>query len=227
MGEAGSGKDTMADYLVAQHDFTKMSLADEMKRIVKKVYDFTDEQLWGPSQFRNAPDQRYQRDDQIVTFSHPEPYLTPRMALQTLGTEWGRTMYLDTWVDLTLRNAQKLLEGGHYYNQKTGLLSFRKDSTIADKLKVPRGVVIADCRFLNEIRAIRKAGGKVVRLYRAGRPKLTGGVEGHASEMEQRSIPDSEVDALVSVEEGIQNFYKQIKILAKELKLDETLHATR
>jgi len=37
-GLAGSGKDTAADFLVKNHGFCKISFADEMKRIVMRLY---------------------------------------------------------------------------------------------------------------------------------------------------------------------------------------------
>jgi hypothetical protein len=59
---AGDGKDTMADRLVQAHGFTKLALADEMKRFCREVFDFTPSQLWGSSDNRNAIDDRYGDD---------------------------------------------------------------------------------------------------------------------------------------------------------------------
>lgn len=59
-GKAGSGKDTVAEYLVDHHGFVRMALADEMKRFAKRVFLFTDEQLWGPSESRNGVDARFE-----------------------------------------------------------------------------------------------------------------------------------------------------------------------
>lgn len=59
---AGSGKDTVADFLVEEYGFAKVAMADPMKRICKEVFDFSDEQLWGPSENRNKGDLRYFRD---------------------------------------------------------------------------------------------------------------------------------------------------------------------
>jgi len=57
-GNIGSGKDTVADQFVAQ-GYTKVSLADPMKRFAYMIFEFTEEQLWGPSDNRNAWDGRY------------------------------------------------------------------------------------------------------------------------------------------------------------------------
>lgn len=199
LGPAASGKDTMADYLVARYGFVKVGLADPLKRICREVYNFTDEQLWGPSEKRNAPDTRYP----IPTKGH----LTPRAALQTLGTEWGRHNYENTWVDYGLRVAQQILDG-HYYSAKTGILEKAPLSgVLSHKVK---GVVFSDLRFKNELKAF-KAKGSVIRLKRDGTGgDVAGGVAGHASEQEQLSIPDQEFDYVLHNPEGIPNFHTAI-----------------
>ncbi len=58
-GQAGSGKDTVADHLVQRHGYVKIALADPIKRLGREVFGFTDDQLWGPSEKRNAHDKRY------------------------------------------------------------------------------------------------------------------------------------------------------------------------
>lgn len=209
---AGAGKDTASDHLARQYGFRKMSLADPMKRIVQEVYGFTNEQLWGPSQMRNAPDKRYPRKwlhklhnggdlftgastqklipAEEIEYTEPVEFLSPRIALQLLGSEWGRVCYQDTWVDMTLRNAAAC----------------------------PYPVVIPDCRFQNEINAIHKAGGKVIRLRRQTQvDALTVGVQGHVSEAEQLAIPDSQFDKVLEVENGLERFYNQLDALMKEL----------
>ena len=90
--------------------------------------------------------------------------LTPRYVLQTLGTEFGRSLYPDAWIDYGLKCAHDLLSKG------IGI------------------VVITDVRFLNEARDIREAGGEVWNIVRSddkGAAAQAAGVLGHASEMEQ------------------------------------------
>lgn len=177
VGLAGSGKDTVSDMLQRYHGFRKVAFADPIKRIAREVYDFTDEQLWGPSEYRDAPDLRYPRNADLAG----DTFLSPRYALQTLGTEWGRDCYADTWVDMGIRIARELLHpnGGKDYDAKAGV--FR--STCPP----PAGVVFSDCRFVNEGRKIKAAGGKVVRIVRPG-AGLAGAAGLHASEVEQLQI---------------------------------------
>jgi hypothetical protein len=217
LGPAGSGKDTMADELMNQHDFVKVAMADPLKRICREVYDFSDTQLWGPSQERNKEDKRYLRSEKVTSqkgccVGVEQEFLTPRMALQTLGTEWGRAMYPGTWVDYALRVIQQL-KGGHYsYDQKNGLVEQPGHEG------APSGVAIPDVRFQNEIDAIHKAGGYVVRIRRPGKGgDVKGGVAGHASEREMEAIPDSVFDAVINNDGELVDFYLSITTVLANL----------
>lgn len=58
-GQAGSGKDTVASFLVKNHGAIAIAQADPMKALGRMVFDFSEDQLWGPSHRRNAEDRRY------------------------------------------------------------------------------------------------------------------------------------------------------------------------
>lgn len=74
---------------------------------------------------------------------------SPRHAMQTLGTEWGRTCLGDElWIDAAMRG-------------------------------VTGPTVFDDCRFPNEVAAIRDAGGLIFEIQRPG----VGPVNGHVSEI--------------------------------------------
>jgi len=213
VGKAGSGKDSLADFLVRDHGFIKVALADLMKRIASSVYSFTEEQLWGPSEHRNAPDFRYVRSQDAVDAMRREmqrcvdadgvneeafqrhqklaqehavkAYLTPRYALQTLGTEWARVCYTNTWVEHLIRTAEHLLNS-HVpvsYDRTKGLVF-----GVGLGQQCP-GVVVPDVRFVNEVEAIRKAEGFCCRITRPG-AGLKGQAGGHVSETEQDGLAD-------------------------------------
>lgn len=209
-GLAGSGKDTVADYLVEHRGYVKIALADPLKRIAQEVYDFTREQLWGPSKFRSQPDKRWPRpehgpwiDNKCACCGVPnEPdilhvqcFLTPRYAIQTLGTEWGRNCHPDTWVNLCLRTSQRVLAnpGGNpsFYTPWEGIRS----RYVSDP--ETHGVVISDIRYRNELAAAKKVGAKNVRVSRPG-AGLKGAAGLHSSEQEQLEIKDSEFDVVLS-----------------------------
>lgn len=53
-GPAGSGKDTVGAYLAKHYNAVTIGQADPMKRFVRDVFGFSINQLWGPSEARNA-----------------------------------------------------------------------------------------------------------------------------------------------------------------------------
>lgn len=157
----GSGKDVVADILMAERNFAKVALADPMKRFCRELFGFTDEQLWGASEKRNEPDARFGRKPQ-------GDFLTPRMALQLLGTEWGRYCYEDVWVEYMLRQARQLLgDPDIAYSGSDGIHPrLHRDlfyvSEHSPECSGPyEGVAVSDVRFPNEAMAIRRAGGEV------------------------------------------------------------------
>ena len=60
-GLPNSGRNTVADILVSNFRFAKVSFLDPVRRFAQEIYHFTDEQLWGPYEVRNTPDKRYPR----------------------------------------------------------------------------------------------------------------------------------------------------------------------
>lgn len=210
MGQARSGKDTLAGYLIRNFGFERVGLADPLKRFCKEVFDFTNEQLWGDD--RDRPDERYPRVEmchgcQTCEFrcDHPisKTFLTPRYALQKLGTEWGRDCYGDIWIEYGVRVALTLLHGGFNYKERIGLVRTNPGDP------PPTGVVFSDLRFRNEFDVIKKAGGFMVRVVRDGFDGEVG-VSGHASEAEQKSIKDEEFDLILHNPPGLDNYYKAI-----------------
>jgi hypothetical protein len=234
-----------------------MSLADEMKRFAKKVFGFTDQQLWGPSQFRNDVDPHFSDPDEwdraedrlfehgrdwcrflfargdgndeersaeaywalITWFDNladeygvywgQENKLSPRLVLQTIGTEWGRRQDEQVWVRATLNIAQQALDLRRY-SRENGLSTIVASlvATVDDvPYTRPAGIVIPDCRFRNEVDGVHAVGGKLIRVKRPGAEKATVGIAGHASEVEQDSIPDTDLDHIFISPEGVGNMY--------------------
>ena len=236
-GVAGTGKDTVASILVDNHLFVRIALADVIKRIVRDVFDFSESQLWGPSEKRNEIDYRYPRNldrlpaearkayerlrlvDDVAKAEFAKlgiEFLTPRYALQTSATNWARNCYPDIWVEYTLRIVKQLLKRdynyGDYIFRYSPQMGLYNDVMFiySDKLnKLPAGVVISDVRFLNEFNAIKKMGGKMWRLTRldAG---LSGDAGQHVSETEQAIIPDSEFNAIVTNDGTVEELAKKI-----------------
>lgn len=224
-GVAGSGKNAVAAMLHPR-GWVDVAMADPLKRVARDIYDFSELQLWGPSAERNKPDERYPRQHTWVSHSDKgvtcaccgqesyqvmieddlyepsteglEPcYLTPRYALQRLGTEFGRDCYPNTWLDKAIRTARTLLDpadDGWSYTAKGGL-NPRAPWGLGPLPRV-EGVSIPDVRFMNEVLGVRAAGGKVIRVARPG-AGLAKGAGQHASESEMGSLPDSLFDVVI------------------------------
>lgn len=125
--------------------------------------------------------------------------LSPRFALQTLGTEWGRALNPKVWIDRAWNNGIALLCGGYRYQRRTGL--------VADASQKPySSVYITDGRFANEAIESRARGGGAVKVKRPKKENTaTTGVAQHASEAID-SIPDHFFDAVVINDAGLDDF---------------------
>jgi hypothetical protein len=139
VGFIGSGKDTVADYLVNFHRFKRESFANSLKDAVSQVFGWDRELLEGRTQ--ESREWRETRDEWWSKRLKKD--ITPRYVLQYWGTEVIRKGFHDDMWVASLEHR---------------LLNTKND------------VVITDCRFPNEIKAIRAAGGKVVRIKRGLEP---------------------------------------------------------
>lgn len=237
LGKAGSGKDTVSDILVKNHNFCKIAFADPIKRFLMDTFDFSEEQLWGPSEKRSEPDQRYRRIPletgslslpQIVSkeiqdfedqrcFGGDGPYLTPRFALQQVGTQGARTCYEDVWIDYALRKVKLLLSNKIYrYHPPKGVYSVLGDIEM-DGSKHPSGVIISDCRFLNEVRKLKHSGNaKIIKVVRDG-SGLKGDAAQHQSETEQDSIPDSYFDFIIDNNSSLKDLENNVEDIISKI----------
>jgi hypothetical protein len=214
-GLAGSGKDSVADALENAR-FTKVSLADPMKRAAMDWFGWSQDILWGPSEKRSIEDPR-------------APGLTARKVLQLMGTELGRACYQDIWVDYAMRTAKELLKDAppdpyiakpftrQAYDPCRGV---DKCHWISDRI----GVVIPDCRFKNEIVAIKEREGKVIRIKRPGydKPKWD-----HPSETEQLEIPDEAFDYIFHNDGTLDDIPAKVNQMIQALdkgQVDELQH---
>jgi len=135
-GFIGSGKDTAADYLVNIHGFRRDSFAATLKDAVAAVFGWDREMLEGRT--KHAREWREQIDTWWAERLEM-PNLTPRLVLQLWGTEVCRKgFHNDIWI-----------------------------ASVENKLRTSQdNIVISDCRFPNEIKAIKSAGGKVIWVQR-------------------------------------------------------------
>lgn len=138
---------------------------------------------------------------------HPEK-LSARIVLQTLGTEWGREMHRDMWIDYLFGVQLPLLAEGYPYTPELGV------RTNLDKEPLKNGIVIPDQRFINELLASEARGGFSLRVRRLSRVKADNsnvGIQGHQSEQEQRGIPDARFGHVFNFPEGLEIVDQMLK----------------
>jgi len=139
-GLIGSGKDTAADYLCTVHGFKRMSFGASLKDAISVIFNWDRELLEGST--KTSREWR-EKVDTWWANRLDIPHLTPRWVLQQWGTEVARKGFHDQiWV-ASVEN--KLLNN--------------KDD-----------IVITDCRFPNEIAAVKNAGGITMRTHRGVDP---------------------------------------------------------
>ena len=141
VGFIGSGKGSVADILVERHDYFKESFANSVKDAVSVIFGWDRALLEG-----DTPESRAWRETKDDWWSAKlGKEISPRLALQLMGTEAGRDVFhKDLWVHTAMRRCEQ----------------------------APwKNYVIADVRFPNEIKAIRDMGGKIIRVRRGPNPE--------------------------------------------------------
>ena len=139
-GRISSGKDTLAEYLVTQRGFKKLSFAGSLKDSVATVFNWDRGLLEGTTQ--ESREWREQVDPWWAK-RLALPDLTPRWVLQYIGTEVFRQhFHQDIWT-ASLENK----------------LVTCKDS-----------IVITDARFQNELDTVKRVGGTTIRVHRGEEP---------------------------------------------------------
>jgi hypothetical protein len=123
-GKKGSGKTTLAKIIKKNTSCVELSFADPIKDMLGFGLNLSNDQLRG--------DQKEVVDDLYG--------VTPRHLMQTLGTDWGRSIDPDLWVNIMREKVDPF-----------GLIS----------------VVIDDIRYENEADFIREAG-VLIHIYRMG-----------------------------------------------------------
>jgi len=139
-GFIGSGKDTIADYLITFKGFRRMSYAEPLKDAVASIFGWDRELLEGTTKYS-----REWRDtvDSWWAERLNFPHLTPRWVLQQWGTEVGRRAFHD---DIWIASIENRLRN------------------------IKDNIVISDCRFPNELNSIKRAGGITIRVNRGSNP---------------------------------------------------------
>jgi len=182
IGAAGSGKTTLALHLVQAHHYVRLPFAAPLKNMLRSLG------LEGAE--LNDPELK----------EMPHPLLggkTPRYAMQTLGTDWGRRLMGPRfWADQWKTEARRL----------------RNAHLVAD-----------DVRFQTETDAIRQMGGVLIKVER---PALNGSatVPKHESEAHWSNLPH---DFVILNHEGQHGKERAFGYLRQVLELASASHAAR
>lgn len=135
-GRLRSGKDAVADYLVAEHGFAKIGMSDALHLAMLALDPVVEAEFGHPAI-------RYTQAIEAIGYVRTKAqYPEVRRLLQKLGTEVGRDMIGEnTWVNITAR-------------------------AIDDHLYADRRVVVTGIRFPQELQMIHAFAGRTVWLDR-------------------------------------------------------------
>lgn len=164
-GVKSSGKSTAGREIANTLGFAEDSFAAPIKNMVRQAFNFDDDALYGASSQRERQFPQYPFTGPCLSCGNPSfafefdtamcrgcsatypRHLNARIACQTLGTEWGRRLYSNVWVDAAFSRIQRRIELGG-----------------------PERVVITDGRFENEVLRCRELGAYCVLLTRDPNP---------------------------------------------------------
>jgi hypothetical protein len=137
-GLAGAGKSTAAQVLIDRYGFARVRFAGPLKAMMAAL-GLSEREIDGD--LKEVPCELL-------------GWKTPRYAMQTIGTEWGRDLIgSDIWV--------------------------RAWKRAVDALPAGQSVVVDDCRLPNEAQIVIDSGGVIIHIDRDG---VGTGAAGHSSE---------------------------------------------
>lgn len=140
VGFIGSGKDTIADHLVKNFEFVRDSFAAPLKDAAAAVFG------WNRLMLEGTTAESREWRNQVDTWWAERlqiPNLTPRWVLQHWGTEVLRESFHD---DIWIASLEHRLASANH------------------------NTVISDVRFPNEMLAIKRAQGTLIRVVRGSEP---------------------------------------------------------
>jgi hypothetical protein len=114
------------------------AFATTLKEIAISLFNIDKELLYGTDQQKNTPI-KYKWEDMPIKIKGKTGEMTAREFIQYFGTDICRKIYPDVWTDRAIKDI--LAEQSNF-------------------------AIISDARFENEVEAVKKAGGKIIRLTR-------------------------------------------------------------
>lgn len=196
-GLKGSGKDTIGDYLIQNHNFKRFCFGDALKDICSILFGWPRHLLEG-----DTKDSRTFRETEDKWWSNKLGFkITPRIAFQKIGTDVIRSHFnMDIW---TLIIERKICEFQKKYRTQN--------------------IVITDCRFQNEIQMVQSYGAKLISVYRNLPEWVLSYKNGESSVPENVHISEydwirTDFDFEIKNEETYEKLYERIVNLLKHMK---------
>jgi hypothetical protein len=162
VGFLDSGKNTVGN-IFKNYGFVEESFAKPLKDACSNIFGWPRHLLEGDTsqsrKFRETVDPYW---SEILN----DPEFTPRKALQLMGTEAGRNVFGENlWTASCIRRCQ-------------GIELRLEDLKLVEVMTSTscNNYIITDCRFINEINAIRESNGAIVRIKRGLEPKWFDGL---------------------------------------------------
>jgi hypothetical protein len=218
-GRAGAGKSTVAQLLAERYGVPIIEYADEIKRFCGKVFGFTEEQLWGPSEARNGVDPRYggvnapqgawEQAEALVVGGDACQWIDAvfgkdRVQYSGLHRDWFFPLYqqgeisprvalqtLGTWGRTIQRNVWVDLAGRVSAQLLEGGCRYHRAAGIIPEegAPAPLFVAIVGARYPNEILGTKARGGFAVLVEDTAGSNAAGRHSNHSSETSLRLIP--------------------------------------
>lgn len=176
----GSGKTTIAKYLEEKYHYHRIPFADPLKLMMRTLL-----QSFG---YNPAAGERLLNDPILKEQILPELGVSPRVMMQTLGTEWGRKLvHPEIWLRAWKHSVQEL---GIYGN-----------------------VVVDDVRFPNEVAIVQSMPAST--LWWVDRPNVaaSAGVMAHSS---QQPLDQSQFNYTLVNDGSIKDLQTMVICLVEE-----------
>lgn len=183
-GEQGSGKDTVANILISEYGFIKLTFASTLKDVVAILFSWPRDLLEGLSEesrlWRETTDDFWSEKLSIPSF-------TPRKALQMIGTDLFRIHFNnDIWISIVENKISTMLKNNPNTN-----------------------IVISDCRFANEFGLIKQFSDSHIIMILREKNKSTNKLY-HSSETEWVNY---NFDAILQNDNSIDDLKTNLKSL--------------
>lgn len=183
-GPARVGKDTIADYLVENHNFLKFAFSDALYIEVQEAFGlFFDQHLLRDADTKEVPTDRlsfgFCRNVAFVDALAAKTFgstaggaeytewlrapRSPRWVLQRWGTDYRRDQDPDYWIKQSDDFVRTFLNSRRMAVARIGV---KEDDARDRELARVQGLVQTTVRFANEVDFIDRLGGEVWHIYR-------------------------------------------------------------